>query len=382
MITSTSTSDATATANATEQSAVDLQTIRHVLSVFVPMAGSATIRCVRGGLSGSAVFQCEVAGRKFAMKRWPSGTLARRIDEVHDMLALSRRSLAIVPELVQSSLASTRVGYEGFHYELVAWMDGAAVADSAEDLQPAISLTPDDAVGSAGPSRRILAAVEAGGEAIARFHDSVRRIGGPMTPAPSVLRRLGRIEQLRVELPQAIKRAETLSPALPLSPVLRGAAKWLQRESANRLDAAHHVLGQWVGRIVPTQMVLRDVHRQHILFREAAVTGLVDFDAVGVDTVATDLARWVADFAEKPADFPVLVDAAVVGYQRFAPISACESDLASAICEASAIILLANWVVWMSLGQQNFSGCNDLVDRRVSELLRRMGATEAMASVR
>lgn len=374
MITSPFTSDATATA--TEQPAVDLQTIRHVLSVFVPMAGSATIRCVRGGLSGSAVFQCEVAGRKFAMKRWPSGTPARRIDEVHEVMAQSRQSLAIVPELVQSSLASTRVGYEGFHYELVSWMDGAAVADSANDLQPAISLTPDDAVGSAGPSRRILAAVEAGGEAIARFHDSVRRIGGPMTPAPSVLRRLGRIEQLRVELPQAIKRSETLSP------VLRGAAKWLQRESASRLDAAHHVLGQWVGRIVPTQMVLRDVHRQHILFRDAAVTGLVDFDAVGVDTVATDLARWVADFPEKPADFPVLVDAAAAGYQRFAPISACESELASAICEASAIILLANWVVWMSLGQQNFSGCNDLVDRRVSELLRRMGATEAMASAR
>lgn len=372
MITSPFTSDATA--NATEQPAVDLQTIRHVLSVFVPMAGSATIRCVRGGLSGSAVFQCEVAGRKFAMKRWPSGTLARRIDEVHEVMAQSRQSLAIVPELVQSSLASTRVGYEGFHYELVSWMDGAAVADSANDLQPAISLTSDDVTGTAGPSRRILAAVEAGGEAIARFHDSVRRISGPMTPAPSVLRRLGRIEQLRVELPQAIKRSETLSP------VLRGAAKWLQRESASRLDAAHHVLGQWVGRIVPTQMVLRDVHRQHILFRDAVVTGLVDFDAVGVDTVATDLARWVADFAEKPADFPVLVDAAAAGYQRFAPISACESELASAICEASAIILLANWVVWTSLGQQNFSGCNDLVDRRVTELLRRMNATEAMAN--
>lgn len=370
MITSTS------TVTTTEQPAVDLQTIRHVLSVFVPMAGSAAIQCVRGGLSGSAVFVCEVAGRKFAMKRWPAGTLPWRIDEVHEVMAQSSRSLSIVPELVRSSLASTRVGYEGFQYELVSWMDGEAVADSADELQRAISLIPDSAVDTAGPSRRILAAVEAGGEAIARFHDSVRRISGPMTPAPSVLRRLGRIEQLRIELPQALKRAETLSP------VLRGAAKWLQRESASRLDAAHHVLGQWVGRMVPTQMVLRDVHRQHILFREAAVTGLVDFDAVGVDTVATDLARWVADFAEKPADFRILVDTAVAGYQRFAPISACESELASAICEASAIILLANWVVWTSLSQQNFSGCNDLVDRRVAELLRRMGATETMASAR
>lgn len=340
------------------------------------MAGSATIQSVRGGLSGSAVFVCEVAGRKFAMKRWPSGTAPRRIDEVHDVMTQARQSLAIVPELVQSSLASTRVGYEGFQYELVTWLDGEAIAESPDESQLAISLTSDDAIGTAGPSRRILAAVEAGGEAIARFHDSVRRLSGPMTPAPSVLRRLGRIEQLRVELPQALKRADALSP------VLRGAAKWLDREAACRLDTAHRVLGQWVGRMVPTQMVLRDVHRQHILFRDFAVTGLVDFDAVGIDTVATDLARWVSDFAEKPADLAVLMDSAVTGYQRFAPISACESELASAISEASAIILLANWVVWSTLDQQNFSGCIDLVDRRVVELLRRMSATGTMASAR
>jgi len=363
--------------NISEPFAAELPTIRHVLSVFVPLAGSATIQGVRGGLSGSAVFVCEVGGRKFAMKRWPAGTAARRIDEVHDVMAQARRSLVIVPELVGSSLASTRVSYEGFHYELVSWMDGTAITPSADELQQSLAIPPDDGGGgSAGPSQRILAAVEAGGEAIARFHDSVRRISGPMTPAPSVLRRLGRIEQLRVELPQAIKRAEALSP------VLRGAAKWLARESASRFDAAHRVLGQWVGRMVPTQMVLRDVHRQHILFRDGAVTGLVDFDALGVDSVATDLARWVSDFAEQPADLAVLIDSAVAGYRRFAPISACESELASAISEASAIILLANWVVWTALDQQNFSGCNDLVDRRVIDLLRRMGATGTMAMAR
>lgn len=369
MITSTSAS------HASEQFAADLPTIRHVLSVFVPLASSATIQSVRGGLSGSAVFVCEVGGRKFAMKRWPAGTAARRIDEVHDVMAQARRSLTVVPELVRSSLASTRVGYEGFHYELVSWMDGEAITQSAYELPQTLAIPPDDG-GSAGPPLRILAVVEAGGEAIARFHDSVRRISGPMTPAPSVLRRLGRIEQLRVELPQAIKRADALSP------VLRGAAKWLERESASRFDAAHRVLGQWVGRMVPTQMVLRDVHRQHILFRDGAVTGLVDFDAIGVDSIATDLARWVSDFAEQPTDLAVLMASAVAGYRRFAPISACESELASAISEASAIILLANWVVWTALDQQNFSGCNDLVDRRVIALLRRMVGAGTMAMAR
>jgi aminoglycoside phosphotransferase (APT) family kinase protein len=357
----------------------DLATVRHVLTAFVPNSGAASIQPIRGGLSGSAVFVCEVGDNKFAMKRWPSGTTAQRVDDVHAVVIRARQSLPIVPELIRSSFASSRVSYEGYQYELARWMDGSAVTVTASagdfgEFSDAGFLA--EPLSNSQVSRAILAAVEAGGEAIARFHDSVRRTSGPMVPAPAVLRRLGRIERLRSDLPRAIGCADKLSPAL------RAAAKWLERQAPSRLDAAHHLLGQWTSRMVPTQMVLRDVHRQHILFREAVVTGLVDFDAVGLDTVATDLARWVGDFAEKPADLPVLMDAALTGYQRFAPISGCESELASAISEASSILLLGNWVVWTGLGQQNFSGYSDLVDRRVSDLMRRIGASESIAIVR
>lgn len=355
---------------------IDLVTIRHVLSAFVPQSADASIRAVRGGLSGSAVFVCEVGERKFAMKRWPTGTSAQRVEEVHCVVAQSQQTLPIVPELFRSSFASSRVAYEGHQYELAQWMEGTAFTRLQPEDEIAAAAILADRTQSNEPSPAILAAVERGGEAIARFHDSVRRTSGPMVPAPAVLRRLGRIEQLRRDLPKAIRNTETLSP------VLRAASKWLDRQGPSRLDSAHQILGPWISRMVPTQMVLRDVHRQHILFRDGVVTGLVDFDAVGLDTIATDLARWVGDFAEKNADLPILMAAATRGYLRFAAISGCELDLASAIAEASSIVLLANWVVWAGLGQRNFSGCSDLVDRRVGDLMRRIGASESIAIVR
>jgi Ser/Thr protein kinase RdoA (MazF antagonist) len=366
---------------------------RHIASVFFGDAAGWVMHQVSGGLSGSVVYRCERLGESYALKRWPAGTTARRVDEVHAVIAQARRSLKIVPELRTSSLASTRLSYDGFHYELATWMPGEPLEDSPPQQPPGIVVpgfdadppspvepspvesshaesSPDAQPPQQSP-RRMLAAVEAGGEAIARFHDAVERFGQQSAPPPAVLRRLGRIEKLKTELPEAIRRRETLSPTL------RSAADWLQREGPRRLAAAHETLGQWAGRMVPCQMVLRDVHRGHILFRDAAVSGVVDFDAVGHDTIAADLARWTAGFCDPRLDPGEVLDAAVAGYRRLGHVSACQRDLAEAISNASWVILVANWVVWSALGQRNFSACKDLVDRRVSDLMRRMSTCAA-----
>jgi len=348
---------------------------RHIASLFFGHADGVVLHRVAGGLSGSVVYRCERLGESFALKRWPEGTPARRVDEVHAVITQARRSLGVVPELRTSTLASTRLSYDGFHYEMATWMPGEPLEDAPPDPTPQIVIPGFDDSDSLPAEtrppqspRRILAAVEAGGEAIARFHDSVHRFGQQSAPPPAVLRRLGRIEKLKSELPEAIRRRETLSPTL------RAAADWLDREGARRLAAAHETLGQWAGRMVPCQMVLRDVHRGHILFRDAAVSGVVDFDAVGHDTIAADLARWASGFCDPGVDPSEVLDAAVAGYRRLGHVSACQRDLAEAISKASWVILMANWVVWSSLGQRNFSECKGLVDRRVSDLMRRMGA--------
>jgi Ser/Thr protein kinase RdoA (MazF antagonist) len=52
-----------------------------------------------------------------------------------------------------------------------------------------------------------------------------------------------------------------------------------------------------VGRPMRLAVCLRDVHREHILFDDDAVSGLIDFGAVGIDAPACDLARWLGSVA-------------------------------------------------------------------------------------
>lgn len=342
----------------------DAETAGRIARLFLSAAGSMSVQRVAGGLSGAAVFACQAEDRKYALKRWPAGTSAARVDEVHEVMLQSRRQLALVPELVRSPLGTTRLARDGYHYELTSWMPGSPFGDDDVSVSgfPVLAKSAHD-------FQATLAAVAAGAEAIASFHDSVRRWGSVSAPAPAILRRLKRIEQLRTELPLALSHCERLSPTL------RTAADWLRSEGVRGLHTAGAMLGRWAGERIPTQIVLRDVHREHILFSAGQPSGLVDFDAVGRDTVATDIARWVSGFVESGTDPRPLWDAAGAGYRRVLPFSACERELAGAISQSSGVILLANWVVWMALEQRDFSGCSDLVDRRVAELMGRMVPT-------
>jgi hypothetical protein len=45
------------------------------------------------------------------------------------------------------------------------------------------------------------------------------------------------------------------------------------------------------------EVCLRDVHREHVLFEDERVSGLIDFGSVGFDTPAVDLARYLSSFA-------------------------------------------------------------------------------------
>ena len=338
-------------------------TARQIASMFLPAAGALTLQRIGGGLSGAAVFACQVDGESYALKRWPAGTSAARVDEVHEVLQQSRRTFPLVPELVRSPLGTTRLGWESYHYELTRWLPGApyGVEGGSGGI---VQSVPHMASSADAPDW--LAAVEAGAEAIADFHESVRRFGSGCAPAPAVLRRLGRIEQLRAELPLALARQQVLTEPL------RTAADWLRCDGERRLARSHQLLSQHACELVQTQVVLRDVHREHVLFTAQRVSGLVDFDALGRDTVATDLARWLSGFIEPGRDPNAIFRAAEVGYTRVLPLSACEQRLVRVIGEVSDVISLANWVVWVALGQRDFSASEELVHRRVAELLRRM----------
>jgi Ser/Thr protein kinase RdoA (MazF antagonist) len=246
--------------------------VRDLLGTFLPGARDVEVSRLPGGLSGAVVYRCDIDGRRYALKRWPEGTAAARVDEVHDVLRRARKRLNLVPELVPSLFGSTRLSWDSGHFELASWVPGVAVGDGGEDRAT------------------IVDAVRRGAAAIGAFHEATRCWGEGESLPPAVLRRLGRIAELQRRLPEALARGQSPTPMIAM------AAEWLRRHGNVRLKEAAARLEPWAARMVPVQVVLRDVHPQHILFDEGIVSGIVDFDALGKDAIATDLARWVGGF--------------------------------------------------------------------------------------
>jgi Ser/Thr protein kinase RdoA (MazF antagonist) len=338
--------------------------VRDLLGTFLPGARDVEVSRLPGGLSGAVVYRCDIDGRRYALKRWPEGTAAARVDEVHDVLRRARKRLGLVPELVPSLFGSTRLSWDSGHFELASWVPGVAVGDGGEDRGT------------------IVEAVRRGAAAIGAFHEATRCWGEGESLPPAVLRRLGRIAELQRRLPEALARGQSPTPMIAM------AAEWLRRHGNVRLKEAAARLEPWAAKMVPVQVVLRDVHPQHILFDEGVVSGIVDFDALGKDAIATDLARWVGGFlgdcgrglvvlggdSEPSEDSQSLWEAAVSGYSAVRSVPQSVVDLAVDIAEASWVILLANWVVWAHLGERDFSGLWPVVDRRVREIMLKMEA--------
>jgi homoserine kinase type II len=108
--------------------------------------------------------------------------------------------------------------------------------------------------------------------------------------------------------------------------------------------------------ITPVQVVLRDVWSAHVLFGETpdtrdAVTGLVDFDALRVDSVATDLARLLGSYAQKDA---LAWQQGLAAYEEVRPLSVTERQLVTAYDQTAALLTGVTWLQWVLVDKKTF----------------------------
>ena len=119
------------------------------------------------------------------------------------------------------------------------------------------------------------------------------------------------------------------------------------------------------------QYVLRDVHRDHVLFDGKTVVGLIAFDAIRGDTPMTDLARWVGGF--EPFNEDDLWGAAMAGYQQNSPFPQKQpgqtnlEQMGRDIAFATRWISLANWAIWLTIDHRSFPGGPISVAQRISK---------------
>jgi homoserine kinase type II len=232
--------------------------------------------------------------------------------------------LGFLPVPIAAQDGQTIQRCDGRFWELAPWLEG----------QPERNRPPD--------RHRVQAAFRA----LARLH---RRLAGQATVgrSPGLAKCIVELEELDS---QGYRSLESALHRAPAGEIRVAGFRWLAlaRATAPRLlpeirDAARLA--------VPLQPCLRDARPEHFLFQGNEVSGMVDFGAMGVETVAADLARLTGEWF---ADNQSLRTLAVAAYEEIRPIDPSEAALSVAFEAAADLLIAGHWLAWEFLDQRQF----------------------------
>lgn len=343
--------------------------------------GVTSITPMPPGLSGARVFRCS-GEETLVLRCWPDGTTEQRVNEIHAVVSAVASTFDLLPKYqpIDPQGASLTIDASGRIWELATWMPGQPLAETAP-----------------------LHLIGKGAAAIAQLHHVMGRLGRWQQPAPAIAQRLQRVAWLNQQLPGCLATdlQDRVHPSVA-APVVR-ACRLLQQRWPTTAPRLTEALTPLANQRLPLQYVIRDIHREHMLYSAEKVVGIIDFDALRVDTVAVDLARWATSFSQF-RDSPVqTIDRIVADYRCEASLSSQSAprqlDAPSAadrtfgipeigigqsvlpeldapefrtlvltIAETSLWISLANWVVWLVGESRQFADLQ-LVSQRLDRLI-------------
>ena len=266
-----------------------------------------------GGLSGARYWTYDCAFGRLALKAWPiDGPDRSRLQRIHAEIAKAK-TLAFVPTLLPDHNARTFQESFGFLWEIMPWLPGKADRGRPPTLVH----------------------IRAGFAASAALH----RTWGAESQSgrsPGLIRRLEEIQTW-------VSRDFTL-----LEDSLNGAADSVQKTLARRWlelsrPAARVIEGEVRAGLkfeTRLQTCLRDLRGDHLLFDGDRLSGLVDFGALDLDVVSTDLARlledWIGEDRAARAE-------ALASYTGVRPLSIAETKLIDAFEHSSALLIGGHW---------------------------------------
>ena len=356
---------------------------RSVLENWLQRSGIQAIDPIESGLSGAAVFRITTTdGEMWALKRYPIHTSLSRVDEIHHVMVTAKHNgCDLVPQLKRCSSNNAAVADrsgidDGQHvWELAQWVAGEPWA---EPIGGGDLFTRDPSA-DAETERQRHEVMSRGASAIAIFHRSVRSLGTHQQPPPCVLARQKRLKELipQMNAIMASDRAQIEHPRLRIS--LQMAIERFRADWNHVADSFLATLAALSRQSVQTQIVLRDVHAEHIFFADShggdsvttrVVTGMIDFDAVRIDAPATDLARWISSFLPMCTDVHSAWHSVLAGYRLESSLNEQQEVLAKHVAQVSAWINLANWASWLLLENQNFSYDDEHIAQRIDQWIR------------
>lgn len=296
-----------------------------------------------GGLSGATLWRYPSAAGPMALRAWPDVSTHDHVQNIHDWLrdAADLRYLAF-PVVARDGRSIAELG--GRLWQLEPWMPG--VPDLAEP-----------------PSASRLDAAISG---LARLH---ARLAGRSIEGTSPGMTAAALE-LEALMSRDLDRLESALDGAPTGANLVAGRQWIALARAlipRHLPGLHDA-----ARLrVRLQPCLRDARPEHFLFEGERLTGLVDYGAMGIETVAADLARLTGEWLEGDL---LLQARAISVYQMIRPLDASERALVSAFEVAADLLIGAHWLRWRWLEPRRFedpAAVSKGLDRGIRRLARR-----------
>ena len=304
------------------------------------------LHCGPGGFSGAQIWRLTTPSGELCLRRWPpEHPSGERLQFIHSVLEHASEQgfrLAAVP--LRRTDGSPFVSLNGSLWELTPWLPGRP------NFRPA----------------RLLEKLGAALRSLAEFHLATERFpgAGGISVSPTVLER-------QVYLDELIRgRAEQIGSHVRASvwPELEHRARRIVRLFAGAAPSIAMELLQVNRFETPLQPCIRDVHDEHILFDDNRVTGLIDFGAMRIDSVAVDIARLLGSMA---VDDPDAWSAGLTAYESVRPLSKNERRLILAFDRSSVLMSGMNWLKWIYVEGREFADTRAVL-ARIDEILWRL----------
>jgi len=296
-----------------------------------------------GGLSGATLWRYRAADGELVLRAWPRhGPTQARLEMIHGWLGeLAELGLVPVPVPLPARDGRTVQHQDGLYWELAPWLPGAA----APERPPAAARVQSAFAALASVHRRLSSHAQRGASPGLRL--AIRELenlaeGGLDVMAAALERSQADAQALLGQRWVLLARA-----TMPrLLPSLRDAA---------RLE-------------VTLQPCLRDARPEHFLFEADRLSGLIDFGAMGIESVAADLARLISEWFP---DHHSLRALALDAYQQVRPLDASEAALIAALEAAGDLLIAGHWLSWHYLDHRHFDDAS-AVGRGVARGLLRL----------
>lgn len=294
-----------------------------------------------GGFSGSELWRLTTPAGTLALKCWPIGYPVDRLVTVHRVLQhVRQQGLAIVPAPLATRHHQTVVDQGGHLWDLCPWMPGRADYHQ----QP-------------GPARLVAAM-----HALAGFHNAAATYPGNTPRGRSA--GLAERRQLLARLLSGGEREVREALGAVDWPEARRLAHGLLAGFNATAPACLALLDRVEHVETALQFCLRDIWHDHVLYSDDRVTGVIDFGALRVDSVATDVARLLGSLVR---DDEAGWELGLAAYHDIRPLNRDERILVAAFDRSSVVLTGMNWLVWIFVERRQ------LADR--GAVLARMGET-------